>query len=70
MAQKGKAKNKLREREQSKNRDREDDISRITRSFRRKEHMSYGGQSHAGEEEQVRHLRAPFRERVLGGANV
>lgn len=42
-----------------------DTISRLTRQFRSREHMSYATQSHPGDEELVRHLRVPFKEIVL-----
>jgi hypothetical protein len=69
MAKQGKAKNKQREREQGRSRDNDDNIARITRSFRQKEHMSYPDQSHPGDKELVRHLRTPFKRIVLGGRN-
>lgn len=43
-----------------------DTISRLTRQFRSREHMSYQSQSHPGDEELVRHLRAPYKNVVLG----
>jgi hypothetical protein len=66
VAQKDKGKKKQKARVEGKTRDRDDDISRITKTMRAKEHMSYADQSHPGDEELVRHLRAPFKANVLG----
>lgn len=68
MAQKGKAKRGQKERETGRTRERDDDISRITRTMRQKEHMGYPGQSHAGDDEVVRHLFPKLREQVMQGS--
>jgi hypothetical protein len=66
MANKGQEKNKNRTRRERSDRGQDDNISRLTRTFRRKEHMCYKGQSHAGEEDLTRQLRSVYKNRVLG----
>lgn len=70
VANKGQKKNKNRERRERGDRSQDDNISRLTRTFRNKEHMAHEGQSHAGDEELARHLREPFKSIVIGGRDV
>lgn len=65
MSQKGKAKKAQRERSKA---EEPDNISRLTKTILRREHMGYPDHDFLGDKEElVRNVREPFRSRVLNG---